>query len=33
VLLEVLDLLRRYFNEHLKRSAAALDALHADESR
>lgn len=33
VLVDVLDLLKRYFNAHLKKSAAALDALHADEGR
>jgi len=33
VLLDVLDLLKQYFNAHLKKSVAALDALHADESR
>jgi DNA-binding transcriptional ArsR family regulator len=31
VLVEVLDLLKRYFNAHLKQSAAMFDALHADE--
>jgi DNA-binding transcriptional ArsR family regulator len=33
VLVEVLDLLKRYFNAHLKQSAEILDAMHADESR
>lgn len=31
VLVEVLDLLKRYFNAHLEQSAAIIDALHADE--
>ncbi len=33
VLIDVLDLLKAYFNAHLKQSAQVLDALHADESR
>jgi DNA-binding transcriptional ArsR family regulator len=33
VLVKVLDLLKRYFDAHLKKSAEALDALHADEGR
>ena len=33
VLVEVLDLLKRYFNVHLKQSAEMFDAMHADETR
>jgi ArsR family transcriptional regulator len=33
VLVEVLDLLKRYFNVHLKQSAEMLDALQADDGR
>lgn len=33
VLVEVLDLLKRYFNAHLKQSAEMLDALQADDGR
>lgn len=33
VLVEVLDLLKRYFNAQLKQSAELLDALQADDSR
>lgn len=33
VLIDVLDLLKRYFNAHLRQSAAALDELHADHTR
>jgi ArsR family transcriptional regulator len=33
VLVEVLDLLKRYFNAQLEQSAELLDALQADDSR
>jgi ArsR family transcriptional regulator len=33
VLIEVLDVLKRYFNAHLQQSAAKLDEIHADHSR
>lgn len=33
VLVEVLDLLKRYFDAHLKQSAEILDALQADDGR
>ena len=33
VLIEVLDLLKRYFNAQLQQSAAMLDQLHADPDR
>jgi ArsR family transcriptional regulator len=33
VLVEVLDLLKRYFNAHLKQSAEMFDALKADDGR
>ncbi|MGD9905072.1 MAG: ArsR/SmtB family transcription factor [Vicinamibacterales bacterium] len=33
VLIEVLDVLKRYFNAHLRRTAARLDRLHADHTR
>lgn len=32
VLLDVLDLLKRYFNEHLRQNAALLDEIHADQA-
>jgi len=32
-LVEVLDVLKRYFNTHLQRSAAKLDRMHADHRR
>jgi ArsR family transcriptional regulator len=33
VLVEVLDLLKRYFNAHLQQSAALLDELDAEQER
>jgi DNA-binding transcriptional ArsR family regulator len=33
VLIEVLDVLKRYFNAHLQQTAARLDELHADHDR
>ncbi|MGE0813836.1 MAG: ArsR/SmtB family transcription factor [Vicinamibacterales bacterium] len=33
VLIEVLDVLKRYFNAHLRQTAARLDEIHADHSR
>jgi ArsR family transcriptional regulator len=32
VLVEVLDLLKRYFNAHLQQSAALIDAIAADQA-
>ncbi len=33
VLIDVLDVLKRYFNAHLQQSAAKLDEIHADHTR
>lgn len=33
VLIDVLDLLKRYFNAQLQQSAALLDEMHADQGR
>ena len=33
VLIEVLDVLKRYFNAHLQQSAARLDEIQADHTR
>ncbi len=33
VLIEVLDLLKRYFNEHLRQSVAMLGEMHAAQRR
>lgn len=33
VLIEVLDLLKQYFNAHLQQSAAMLDEMHSDHTR
>jgi DNA-binding transcriptional ArsR family regulator len=33
VLIEVLDVLKRYFNAHLQQTAARLGELHADHDR
>lgn len=33
VLIEVLDVLKRYFHAHLQQSAATLDEMHADQTR